>query len=116
MTTRRPSKRAGASWRVLAHDFNGNRVLDKQSEDNAIRHAARARKLGMKVLKRGTTNAGRSIFDELVIDDWFHLEQMDDRQWCLVLGNQVWLSLLIQRDGTARIIVTGGAEHIEGIR
>lgn len=26
-------------------------------------------------------------FDELVIDDWFHLEQMDDRDWWLGVGN-----------------------------
>lgn len=26
-------------------------------------------------------------FDELVVGDWCHLERMDYRQWCLILGD-----------------------------
>jgi hypothetical protein len=39
----------------------------------------------------------RGILDELVVDDWLHLEQMDVAQWCMRLGD-------------ARIIVTVGAQ------
>ncbi|WP_437755475.1 hypothetical protein [Sorangium sp. So ce1389] len=36
---------------------------------------------------------GEGVFDELVVDDWIHLEQMDDDVW--------WL-----RVGDARVIIT----------
>lgn len=27
------------------------------------------------------------VFDELVIDDWLHLEQMDERSWWMRVGD-----------------------------
>jgi hypothetical protein len=30
---------------------------------------------------------GEGIFDELVVDDWIHLEQMDDDVWWLRVGD-----------------------------
>lgn len=45
-------------------------------------------------------------FDELVIDDWFHLEQMDERDWWLGVGNgdDYWhLNIHIDRDGKATV-------------
>jgi len=29
---------------------------------------------------------GKTVFDELVIDDWFHLEQMDENSWWMRVG------------------------------
>ncbi|WP_437966771.1 hypothetical protein WMF04_45595 [Sorangium sp. So ce260] len=30
---------------------------------------------------------GEGVFDELVVDDWIHLEQMDDDVWWLRIGD-----------------------------
>jgi hypothetical protein len=65
MTTE-PKPDCGKAWRVLAHD--GARTVEVQNQ--------------------GT-------FDELVVDDWLHVEQMDDEVW--------WL-----RIGDARVMVTLG--------
>ena len=36
----------------------------------------------------------RGIFDELVVDDWLHLEQMDKHEWCLRVGDaRVWINV-----------------------
>jgi hypothetical protein len=32
------------------------------------------------------TFKNQGVFDELAIDSWFHLEQMDTRQWWLGIG------------------------------
>lgn len=59
-----PIKRPGERWRVLAHDEHTTIELEDQG-----------------------------IFDELVVDEWLHIEQMDDNVW--------WF-----RVGDARILVT----------
>lgn len=44
--------------------------------------------------------------DELCIDDWFHLEQMDSRDWWIGLGNgdDYWnINIHIDRDGKAQV-------------
>ena len=39
---------------------------------------------------------GDSVFDELVIDDWFHLEQMDVRTWWIGIGDaHIWVHVPI---------------------
>lgn len=50
----------GAKWRILSKDSNG--------------HTAHEMK-----------NVG--ILDELVIDNWFHIEQMDDNTWWMRIGD-----------------------------
>ncbi|GLH78084.1 hypothetical protein SSBR45G_29920 [Bradyrhizobium sp. SSBR45G] len=50
---------------------------------------------------RAVRDDGRSIelqnhgiFDELVVDDWLHLEQMDDNAWWLQVGDvRIWVSV-----------------------
>lgn len=59
-------KEAGACWRVLAR--RGSEAVELENE---------------------------GVLDEVVIDDWLHLEQMDTRQW--------WMRL-----GDARIVITIG--------
>jgi hypothetical protein len=51
-------RRPGSRWRVLARD--GERQISAQNE---------------------------GIFDELVVDDWLHLEQMDDTRWWMRLAD-----------------------------
>lgn len=41
-------------------------------------------------------------FDELVIDDWFHMEQMDDRIWWACVGD-MHFNILVRHDGRVEI-------------
>jgi hypothetical protein len=44
-----------------------------------------------------------SIFDELVIDDWFHLEQMTRRRWWMRIGDLVvWVK--VAKDGRVHVV------------
>jgi hypothetical protein len=71
----------GSSWRVLAHAPSGKIQLEDQG-----------------------------IFDELVVDDWFHIEQMDDREWVLRLGD-ARIHVTIAEDGSAEVDVVRGFFH-----
>ena len=51
----------------------------------------------------------RGIFDELVVDDWLHVEQMADNEWWMQIGRQgkhltVWVTIL--DDGTPLVTLT----------
>ena len=48
----------GAKWRFLAHGQKGSLQLENQG-----------------------------VFDELVVDDWLHIEQMDKAVWWMRLGD-----------------------------
>lgn len=62
----RKSKVAGHRWRFHAVSRDGNTDLTLHSPEG-----------------------GSQCVDELVIDDWFHLEQMDDNVYWLLVGNKV---------------------------
>jgi len=66
----------GFQWRILAH-----------------KRTAPGRKgayLPDHVVEMCSSDFSESVeFDELVIDHWFHLEQMDDRDWWIGIGNDI---------------------------
>jgi len=64
-----------ARWRIQAKD--GDRIIALENE---------------------------GMFDELVIDQWLHLEQMDDDRWWLRIGD-VTMSGTIDADGNAKATV-----------
>lgn len=41
-------------------------------------------------------------FDELVIDSWFHLEQLDKRTWYLGIGDHT-LYITVNKDGSVHL-------------
>lgn len=53
-----PDQKFGERWRLLAHESGGSYAVED----------------------RGT-------FDELVVDDWLHVEQLDDALWWIRLGD-----------------------------
>ena len=57
----------GYRWRILIHD-ESKRGLDR---DVTI------------------AGGGAALFDELVVDDWLHVEQMDSRVWSVIIGDLV---------------------------
>ncbi len=90
------SKRAfwpGFNWRILAHELT----------------RPRGAYTGEQIDIRSSEGRLPLLFDELVIDDWLHVEQMNDRDWWIGVGNQdgdEWaINVTIDRDGKASVLV-----------
>ncbi len=79
----------GSSWRVLAH--GRRKSFSVQSKDYPP-----------GVLQHREARPEREIFDELVIDRWFHLEQMDTRLWFLAIGEDK-VMIEIGKDGSPKM-------------
>jgi hypothetical protein len=60
--------RPGSQWRVLLH------TLTDEGE------------CGSPIDIRSSQGSQPTEFDEVVIDEWLHLEQLDSRMWSLRLG------------------------------
>jgi hypothetical protein len=59
--------RPGSQWRILAHTLASDGSYVGPIEDSSEKYPA-------------------TEFDELVVDEWLHLEQMDSRIWSLRVG------------------------------
>lgn len=72
----------GSRWELLAHREDGPVDVSSASE-----------------------GCHGSIFDELIVDHWFHLEQMDVDTWWLAVyrqdGSEVVLDITVGEDGRA---------------
>ncbi|MDP1827231.1 MAG: hypothetical protein Q8L48_28415 [Archangium sp.] len=69
----------GSRWRILAKD--GEREVTAQNE---------------------------GVFDELVVDGWLHLEQMNENTWWMRVGD-ARLDIEVGPDGRAEVSVERGA-------
>jgi len=67
--------KAGSRWRILARD--GERKVTAQND---------------------------GVFDELVVDDWLHLEQMDDNTWWMRVGD-ARVDIKVLPDGRAEVSI-----------
>ncbi|MGJ5077004.1 hypothetical protein [Bradyrhizobium oligotrophicum] len=64
--------------------------------------AGRSNETGRRWRFRAVRDGGRSVelqnqgtFDELVVDDWLHIEQMDDRVYWLQVGDvRMWVTVV----------------------
>jgi hypothetical protein len=75
----------GFRWRILAH----------HTDEHGFNQ-------GGRVEVRSTDFDCPVEFDELVIDHWFHLEQMDDRDWWMQVGD--WhINVRIDAKGKASV-------------
>lgn len=80
----------GTRWRVLARYKGGDVSADVRDAGNFD-----------------------EIVDEVVVDDWLHVEQMTDRTWFMSIGNgaeyrKIWVT--VRRDGSTRIRLYEGAD------
>lgn len=83
----------GYRWRILAHHTKKRGGKDPGYTGEQI--DLRSDRLGDLV-----------EFDELVIDDWFHLEQMNERHWWMGVGNgdDYWhVNVSINRAGQTQV-------------
>jgi hypothetical protein len=91
VTKRRPLRRAGARWRIKV-DEPGVRSYAATS---GLGHAGGS---PHDSDARQTVVWGNTEFDELVIGQWIHLEQMDTGSWWMNIGG-VTLWVRADRDG-----------------
>ena len=84
-TTKKAPRRPlpGRTWSILAHGTN-RPAIDLQFDQKS-----------------------RTTFDELIIDDWFHIEQMDDRAYWVRVGPLV-LFVRIPSNGEVDVSVEVG--------
>ena len=94
----------GFSWRVLAHKREGKRAsMSSESFDARCGCGEPNGYPGYRIALDGDWE-----FDELVIDDWFHLEQMSARNWWMGVGNgdDYWhVNIRIDGKGKAAVLV-----------
>jgi hypothetical protein len=113
--SRRPLRRAGAVWRLLAHrhpsgsarsDFSFHVQSDRVGGDTSDTEHSQ------------TTVLERTELDELVVGRWMHLEQMGTGKWWMTVGGVVlWVEA--DRDGRPTAVsVFGPRDHddpVEGV-
>lgn len=87
MSKRKPP--IGSRWRILAHSLRGTQ-FDIRSSDYP------------NSANRSVDIPVRTIFDELVIDGWLHIEQMDRDTWLICIGDENRM-VRIGRDGKVTV-------------
>ncbi|MGE6759175.1 hypothetical protein ACQKGO_14230 [Corallococcus interemptor] len=85
MGTKPDETTPGRTWRVLAHEDAGP----------------------VELKNRGT-------FDELVVDDWFHMEQLDARAWWMKVGDMRVLVTLSPDTGVVVEVERGFYAPVNG--
>lgn len=97
-------RRAGTRWRLLVHEWIGpqpdgttygdaHHVTNKPGSERrwSVHHELPA----------------NTEFDELVVDRWLHIEQMDTGKWWMNVGGVVlWVD--VDRDGRPKRVTTYG--------
>jgi hypothetical protein len=119
---------AGSPWRILVHErFGGKggprygRAYDvRNARDGEVRGAQTARRLAALDPDAGPAHDLTSYtvlegteFDELVVGQWIHLEQMDTGSWWMNVGG-VTVNIRADRDGRPRLVdVYGPGDYAE---
>lgn len=110
------SKRFSFHWRVLAHFKDGQLPysFDVYSKEYEASHSRLMRKMrrdypDVQWGPETQTALGRPCeFDELVIGDWFHLEQMHAQAyWMRIGGYHIWV-----REEKGKVIVTHDGKEL----
>jgi hypothetical protein len=108
-------RRAGAKWRILVHPVQDDGSYGPPHDISSDRRfGGEAADYSARLLE-----LPRTEFDELVIGDWLHLEQMDSGTWWMDIGGvTVWVRA--DRDGRPRSVVVFGpgdyAPVVEGVK
>lgn len=107
-------RRAGARWRVLAHE-----VLAAPRDGLRYGAAFEVTSDGRATPSATTTVLPGTELDEVVVGEWLHLEQLDRRHWHLDVGGVV-LAIEADRDGRPTAVTVHGpgdyASPVDGCR
>lgn len=112
-------RRPGSPWRLLVHVWLGKqpgglRYGDSWNIDNADpgdgrRHVVERIDDGAYIAH--TRHLPGTEFDELVVGEWLHVEQMDKRLWWMNVGG-VTVMVTARKDGTPkRVTVYGPVDY-----
>jgi len=121
MSRKSKIRRAGAPWRLLVHE-----ILPRDYSGDSY-HVSSDRRLGgggddYSVEVDGHTSWSRNIelpntdFDELVVGEWIHIEQMDTGFWWMNIGG-VTVHVKADADGKPmRVTVHGPLDYDEPVK
>jgi hypothetical protein len=62
---------------------------------------------GASIVHRSEDQTPETVVDEVVIDDWFHLEQMNDRAYWMQIGD-AWVWVEIPEKGAPIVTIRRG--------
>jgi hypothetical protein len=104
----RKLRRAGARWRLLVH-----RIVAGGMSDHAYHIQSEPdRKPNLSQWSSTQVVAGTE-FDELVVGEWLHIEQMDIGIWWMNIAG-VTVHVTVSRDGRPRVVTVHGPLDYEG--
>lgn len=108
----------GDNWRILAHSKDGERSVSVESQANHVQGERLRRRLGVEQTPPAvipTPLPFSTVFDELVISPWLHLEQMDDGVWWMSVGGyHLWVH--VNGAGEAKVTHNGAELSTYGMR
>lgn len=100
-------RRPGAPWRLRVHEWRG-RQPGRREGDNGIAHDVTSTPGARDDSEWHRTHVlPPTEFDELVVGQWLHIEQMNARVWWMAIGGVV-VHVTVDRDGRPRHVRVEG--------
>jgi DNA polymerase IIIc chi subunit len=90
---RKERYRPGSTWRFLAHEWKGYKAMNG------------------KPIELRSQDCPPSEFDELVVDHWFHMEQLDANLWWMQIGDYT-VHVYVDREGKAEHVEIEEPSHV----
>lgn len=96
------SIKPGAHWRLSAGGDKPGTRINVEAGDGTIKTLGLTRHVKSEVVLKGN-----QIFDEIVVDDWLHVEQMSERHWWAQVGD-ARVEITIDRRGQVTTSICRG--------
>ncbi len=100
-----PGERHGTKWRILA--WTGERQKEFEVWTPELREPYVEKFPSALERDDPVVTARGTVFDELVISPWLHLEQMDDDHWWMSVGD-ARVDVHLRPDGKVDVLVERG--------
>ncbi len=107
MTRRNRLRRPGSSWRLLVHGYDRDATTGRWVQGPSYDVTSDPDETGREG-QPSPIVLEMTEFDELVVGQAIHIEQMDERRWWMSIGG-VHLTLTIDRDGRPTSVFSEGA-------
>lgn len=109
MTARKP--KPGSRWRVLVHGTDGRAHDITSNPDAPAKQAALAADLQQRrgadtppYLGEPPIVLADTVFDEVAVDSWLHVEQMDTNRWWMSVAG-LHINVRVGRNGKAQDVL-----------
>lgn len=97
MAKKKPRPPTGSRWRILAHGASGPVSVYSRDYPGVAAHVA------LRHPREEMHIAERAVLDEVVLDDFFHLEQMDTNHWWMLVGGVLTVEVTRLRSGKVTV-------------